>query len=202
MKTIKLFVAIVATMLAGNMYGQSITGSDVEIEAGGTAKLSFTITSDRKAAIAEFRLALPEGISIPYDEDEDDYVYELGSDMTLKTHSATIKKQESGNYYVLVSNSSAKEFKAETGVYLIVDLKAAEDAVSGQAVMKTIVLGDINAQKMNTADEATFNVTVKTTGIKSIEANGSDAPAYNLAGQKVNNGFKGLVIMNGKKVVK
>ena len=202
MKTIKLFVAIVATMLAGNMYGQSITGSDVEIEAGGTAKLSFTITSDRKAAIAEFRLALPEGISIPYDEDEDDYVYELGSDMTLKTHSATIKKQESGNYYVLVSNSSAKEFKAETGVYLIVDLKAAEDAVSGQAVMKTIVLGDINAQKMNTADEATFNVTVKTTGIKSIEANGSDAPAYNLAGQKVNDGFKGLVIMNGKKVVK
>ena len=189
-------------MLAGNMYGQSITGSDVEIEAGGTAKLYFTITSDRKAAIAEFRLALPEGISIPYDEDEDDYVYELGSEMTLKTHSATIKKQESGNYYVLVSNSSAKEFKAETGVYLIVDLKAAEDAVSGQAVMKTIILGDINAQKMNTADEATFNVTVKTTGIKSIEANGSDAPAYNLAGQKVNNGFKGLVIMNGKKVVK
>ena len=40
------------------------------------------------------------------------------------------------------------------------------------------------------------------TSIKSIEAIGADTPAYNLAGQKVNKGFKGLVIMNGKKVVK
>ena len=40
------------------------------------------------------------------------------------------------------------------------------------------------------------------TSIKSIEAIGADTPAYNLAGQKVNKGFKGLVIVNGKKVVK
>ena len=43
-----------------------------------------------------------------------------------------------------------------------------------------------------------------TTGINSIE-NGqidNDAPAYNLAGQKVGKGYKGIVIKNGKKVVK
>jgi hypothetical protein len=43
-----------------------------------------------------------------------------------------------------------------------------------------------------------------TTGINSIE-NGqidNDAPAYNLAGQKVGKGYKGIVIINGKKVVK
>jgi hypothetical protein len=42
-----------------------------------------------------------------------------------------------------------------------------------------------------------------TTGINSIE-NGqidNDAPAYNLAGQKVGKGYKGIVIKNGKKVV-
>jgi len=44
------------------------------------------------------------------------------------------------------------------------------------------------------------------TGIESIE-NGqltidNDAPAYNLAGQKVGKGYKGIVIINGKKVVK
>ena len=42
-----------------------------------------------------------------------------------------------------------------------------------------------------------------TTGINSIE-NGqidNDAPAYNLAGQKVGKGYKGIVIINGKKVV-
>jgi len=43
-----------------------------------------------------------------------------------------------------------------------------------------------------------------TTGINSIE-NGqidNDAPAYNLAGQKVGKGYKGIVIKNGKKFVK
>ena len=202
MKTIKLFVALVATMMAGNMYAQSITANDVEIEPGKTAEVSFTINSETKAAIAEFKLALPEGIAIQYDADEEDFVYELGSSMTIKSHSATIKKQESGNFYVLVSNASGKEFKNPSGVYLTVTLEAADNAVSGVATMKSIILGDLNAKKMNTADEATFNITVGTTGIKSIEAADADALAYNLAGQKVNKGFKGLVIVNGKKIVK
>lgn len=45
-----------------------------------------------------------------------------------------------------------------------------------------------------------------TTGISSIDndqlTTDNDAPAYNLAGQKVGKGYKGIVIINGKKVVK
>ena len=46
-----------------------------------------------------------------------------------------------------------------------------------------------------------------TTGISSASLNengqiDNDAPAYNLAGQKVGKGYKGIVIVNGKKVVK
>ena len=40
------------------------------------------------------------------------------------------------------------------------------------------------------------------TGINTITVEDSDEPAYNLAGQKVNSRYKGLVIKNGKKVVK
>ena len=40
------------------------------------------------------------------------------------------------------------------------------------------------------------------TGINTITVDDSDEPAYNLAGQKVNSHYKGLVIKNGKKVVK
>ena len=41
------------------------------------------------------------------------------------------------------------------------------------------------------------------TGINNavVEKATADAPAYNLAGQKVNNSFKGIVVKNGKKVV-
>ena len=42
-----------------------------------------------------------------------------------------------------------------------------------------------------------------TTGVKNVETidAAAEAPAYNLAGQKVNKNFKGVVIQNGKKVV-
>lgn len=40
-----------------------------------------------------------------------------------------------------------------------------------------------------------------TTGINGVEADKADAPAFNIAGQRVGNGYKGLVIKNGKKYV-
>lgn len=42
-----------------------------------------------------------------------------------------------------------------------------------------------------------------TTGITSVknEAAGNNAPMYNLAGQLVDKGYKGIVIKNGKKMV-
>ena len=39
------------------------------------------------------------------------------------------------------------------------------------------------------------------TGIKSIKADGKDAPIYNLAGQRVTNPTKGIYIKNGKKFI-
>jgi len=203
MKKIKLFAAVVAAMIYGNVSAQTITASDVEIEAGGTADVTFTITSETKAALAEFELTLPTGISIVFDEDEDDYVYELGSAMTVKTHSATIKQKESGAYYVLVMNTSGKEFKAESGDYLTVTLKASDDAATGEAKMEKILLVALDESKMNTVTEATFAVTVGgATGINGINADENDGAAYNLAGQKVGKNYKGIIVKNGKKVLK
>ena len=80
--------------------------------------------------------------------------------MTLKSHTATITKQESGNFYVLVSNASGKEFKADSGDYLTITLAASEQAMSGTATMKNIVIGSLYSEKMNTETEATFSITV------------------------------------------
>jgi hypothetical protein len=191
-------------MISGSMTAQTITANDVDIAKGGTAEVTFTINSETKAAIAEFKLDLPTGIAIQYDEDEEDFVYELGSSMTVKTHSATIKKQDSGAFYVLVSNGSGKEFKAASGDYLTVTLVAGEDAVPGTAVMREIVLGDLGAKLMNTETEASFNITVDgqgETGINGITADGSKATVYNMAGQRVEKAVKGVFIQNSKKVV-
>lgn len=48
------------------------------------------------------------------------------------------------------------------------------------------------------------NVIDATTGISKITTttNTADAPMYNLAGQRVDSNYKGMVIQNGKKVMK
>ena len=51
---------------------------------------------------------------------------------------------------------------------------------------------------------AHLSATEKTTGIEAVNADAkfnADAPAYNMAGQRVDASFKGLVIKGGKKVV-
>ncbi len=38
------------------------------------------------------------------------------------------------------------------------------------------------------------------TDVPAVAAPTSDAPAYNLSGQRVNEGYKGIVIQNGRKI--
>lgn len=48
-----------------------------------------------------------------------------------------------------------------------------------------------------------ISVNGQTSNVNAIEAEkNANAPAFNLAGQRVNNSFKGIVIQNGKKIVK
>jgi hypothetical protein len=160
MKGFRFFVAFMAALVSGSMSAQTITANDVVIERGGTADVTFTINSDTKLAIAEFKLILPQGVSVLYDKDAEDYAYKLGSDMTVRTHSATVLYREGGWYYVLVSNYAGKEFKAPSGNLLTLTLVADANAVTGIATMKDILLGDISAQIMNTETVYRFNVTV------------------------------------------
>ena len=202
MKKIKFFAAVVAAMIYGNASAQTITASDVSIAAGGTADVTFTITSESKAALAEFDLVLPEGITIAYDEDNEDYVYAKGADMTNNNHVVNISKKESGAFYVLVYHSKGNEFKAATGDYLTITLQADATAVSGTATMKKVLLVAKDESKMNTVDETTFAITVGgTDGINGINAAENDGAAYNLAGQKVGKNYKGIIVKNGKKTL-
>ena len=46
-----------------------------------------------------------------------------------------------------------------------------------------------------------YTIEENPTGITNVKANAENAVRYNLAGQKVNNNYKGVVIMNGKKML-
>ena len=51
----------------------------------------------------------------------------------------------------------------------------------------------------STTGSGTIN---ETTGIKSIEAEPADSPAYTLDGRKASEHIKGIIIKNGKKIIR
>lgn len=164
MKKIKVFVALLATVITGQMYGQTITANDVNISKGSTSEVTFSINSDKVAAIAEFKLPLPEGITIASDENNGEKTYKavVVDDMMQESssHTVFVKQRDNGDYYVLVYNPNAKEFAAASGAFLKVTLLADKNATSGVATMKEIVLGSLDAKQLNTDTGANFNIEV------------------------------------------
>jgi hypothetical protein len=87
---------------------------------------------------------------------------------------------------------------------ITLSLVATADAKIGEAkaTISEIVFSDKGtAVKVDGTVDVAVNIT-DGTGINSLNADNSNEPAFNLAGQKVGKNYKGIVVKNGKKVMK
>lgn len=77
-------------------------------------------------------------------------------------------------------------------------------ADNGGAFVNSAHKAYLKVTKENAANAKAFVFGGNATGIKTLKANenNTNAPLYNLAGQRVGKSYKGIVIMNGKKYVK
>lgn len=104
-----------------------------------------------------------------------------------------------------VSDGSATSSDA-VAVYGLATVKG-QDGFYKASNGKTIPAKCAYLEVANSANPAKFyslgDQSGSTTGITSVknEAAGNNAPMYNLAGQLVDKGYKGIVIKNGKKIV-
>ena len=119
----------------------------------------------------------------------------------MPTANSLIGSEEGGTYneagykYYVLSWRNKNKNPEEVGFYYLSGSKGAYAKVKAhQAYMRVV---------STQANEAGY-VIGETTGITSIAADGTDstAPMYNLAGQRVNDSFRGVVIQNGKKTIK
>jgi len=197
----KIMLMVATLFVACNAMAQKLTADAVTIAQGEKASLVVNYEATEGLTGAQFNITLPAGVELEFDDAETfDYVYST----TQKGYNVNIKDQNGYNT-VIISRKSNKVGALTSGTELItLSLAAKADAALGAAVAK--ISGIKFAQTgVSVAGNEDFEVAItvtEATGINSIEANAQDVPAYNLAGQKVNKGFKGLVIMNGKKVVK
>ena len=91
--------------------------------------------------------------------------------------------------YVLAKNGESAGFKKWTG---------AASVITGRAVM-WLDSAIATAREFFSLDDVTTGINALDNELLTIDNN---APMYNLAGQKVSKSYKGIVIVNGKKVLK
>lgn len=132
---------------------------------------------------------------------------------------------------VLLKGTPSKSYRLTTGEGAVAkfdtDLKVSDGTATSSEAVAVYGLATVNGQDgfykasngktipatcayieiANSANPAKFyslgDQSGSTTGITSVknEAAGNNAPMYNLAGQLVDKGYKGIVIKNGKKIV-
>ena len=208
MKTIKALLVSALLVLAGTVSAQtfSITFADVNVE-NGAGKLVASMTKDMTVAGWQMYLYLPEGVEIAqvFDEDEEEYVADitLSSTFHKAKHSCSVKKTADGAMMLICSGGTETvALKSATeGELCTIGLTVADGVTSQAVAVKNVAVSDDQGVQSNQAD-TTFQLIIGSTGIVNIENDAVNGGVfYNLAGQKVSNAQKGVLIQNGKKVV-
>ena len=185
-----------------------LTVDDFTIKAGETKTLTVNLENpDMTVTLVQFDLELPEGLSIPKDED-DEYLIEMTS-RASKKHTLDYNSK---NGRVLLSSSSNKTLSGTSGPIITIDLTAAATFETGTITLKNIEI----VSPDNTAANPVFSkpdnvvINIDTSGIAGVTmSNEYQGSIYTLQGVKVGENAssfdsleKGIYILNGKKIVK
>ena len=199
MKTIKNLMLVAMVMFAGNAMAQKLSAEAISIAPGDEADLVVKYESEQDLTAAQFTIALPEGVTIKKNGKK--FAAEIGSEIE-DDYEWKIKDGEAGQI-VLITRIDNTCGPLKSGADLItLTLVAAEDAADGTAKISGITFSD-KGTSVKGNEDFTVAITVgEGTGINSLNADDSNEPAFNLAGQKVGKNYKGIIVKNGKKVMK
>lgn len=210
MKLLKacLIALAVLPLTAAAQSQTKLTVDDFTINANETQTLTVNLENpDMTVTLVQFDLELPEGLSIPKDEDEEYLI-----DMTSRASKKHTLDYNDKNGRVLLSSSSNKTLSGTSGAIITIDITAAATFETGTITLKNIEI----VSPDNTAANPVFSkpddvvITIETSGITGVTmSNEYQGSIYTLQGVKVGENAssfdsleKGIYILNGKKIVK
>jgi hypothetical protein len=200
MKTIKNLMLVAMVMFAGNAMAQKLSAEPISIVAGDEEGSEFVVKyeSAQDLTAAQFTISLPEGISIKKNGKR--FAAEIGSEIE-EDYEWKIKDGDAGQI-VLITRVDNTCGPLKSGADLItLTLVAAEGAASGNAKISGVTFSD-KGTSVKGNEDFEVAITIGGDGIESLNANDNNEPAFNLAGQKVGKNYKGIIVKNGKKVMK
>lgn len=179
---------------------------EVVIASGGIVDLpvKFANHSGAKIVGMQMNLILPEGISTVKDE-EDLPVYILDGESCPKMNLFTAPNDG----FALVPQTEKACIKGTEGTLFTTTLRADEGLEDGiclevKVTNAIFTVKDENGSHSVPIEDFSFNITLeeKTTAISNVaDDSGNSVVRYNIAGQRVGDYFKGIIVTNGKKIV-
>lgn len=156
-------------LLAGMALLCSLTGKadngfaidDFTIAANGEATIEVIMNNDIDFSGIQFDLELPEGVSIKYDDDEEEYCVSRTSRL-VSSHTIITSEQSNGTFRIMVYSSKSKNFKGSSGDALLeIELVASDQVATGDFTPKfrNIVMSQADETQYKPAD-CTYNCTV------------------------------------------
>ena len=205
MKTIKNIMIAAMVLFAGNAMAQTLSAETLVIPATtAEGELVITFASDRDVTGVQFTITLPEGISIQKNGRK--YVCEVGEDNEENYEWKIKDGADASQKIVLIQRIDNTVPPMADGDLLYLTLDVADGAKSGYAKISGQVFSNKGAvYKDKEWDDFQIGIQVGEdplpTGINSLNADNSNEPAFNLAGQQVGKNYKGIVVKNGKKTL-
>jgi len=134
---------------------------DFSIAAGEEKEIEVKMFNDVTITAFQFNIALPEGVSIKYDEDEEAYCVGRTSRL-LSTHVLTSEQQKNGDYKIMVYHNSNKNIKGNSGEGVVTITLVASDQVSTGVFTPSITKQEMTESDgtKHKIDDATYNCNI------------------------------------------
>lgn len=135
-------------------YDNILYAPTLEVTPGQQAMLSICLKNAIEFSSFEFSLILPEGVSIAWSEEDEDYAINLNpSRASLKRFTTTFAEQEDGSMHVICYSGQNYAFVGNDGEVLNILLDVDAEMPDGEYAIC------INNQEMATASMMKYNVT-------------------------------------------
>lgn len=184
MKKIKLFLSIALFTIVGNVFADNLVVEDFTVVPGNTQSISIELANpDSEYVMVEFWLSLPEGVSIPMDDDGF-YIAEGNASRFTRTHSLEVNEQD-GYYHFLMFSSRNAAFVGNSGELVSVTIEAASDAETGtfEAKIFNQLYNDPEKNEVKPADVSFYVTIEESDGRIHFDETATSLPAYT-AGDK------------------
>lgn len=206
-KFFTLAFALVASVVA--MAQDHLEIKDFSIMPGETKTVSMDLISAEADVYCAFQcdIVLPQGLGIVKTRRGYDVDFNKEADRTsTKYHSLSFADQADGSIRVLVYSTTNEKIYDKDGA--LIDIPVTVDATMAPGeyeikIANTLIAKDGKPENGSKVDSYICKVTIgDPTGINEMNASDIKSVSYNVAGQRVNENAKGIVISNGKKIKK